>query len=194
LSIILGDKTYINGITYIDSSEIYREGYITINGTLILNNSKVILKSNLKKDWTKEKAEEDAIDLIYKEQIFEIFDYSKLTGIGFREIETFVNNYEIKRNSGYYQTYRTDQMNDLNLIHKKAAQYNIPYSVIETTMSDIEKQESSPDEALNIIGKFNTVYEIIGIIVALFGLIKRREIVQKLKNIFRYLNNTFRRF
>jgi len=53
------------------------------------------MKSDLKKDWTKEKAEEDVIGFIYKEQIDRIFNYSKLTGIGYREIGKLVHRFHI---------------------------------------------------------------------------------------------------
>jgi tetratricopeptide (TPR) repeat protein len=183
--IILGEKAHLNGLTYIDSNKVFRKGELIINGTLILNDSKVIVKSNLKRGWTKKSAKEDAIDFIYKEQIDGIFNYSKLTGIGFHEIETLVNNYETKRSTGYYQTHRNDQMYDLNLIYKKADQYKIHHSVIDRSITDIENEESSTDKILDIIDSFNKVYGFIGIIIAVC-LTKRKIIFQKLKTFLRH--------
>jgi tetratricopeptide (TPR) repeat protein len=198
--IILAKRACFNGITYINSNQLFRVGEITINGTLIinnpklLNNSKVILKSNLKKDWTKEKAEEDAIDSIYKEQINRIFDYSKLTGLGFYEIKQLVTDYNEKESTGYYETHNVEKMNDRTTIIRKADQYNIPHDSFLTDLLNNKQQESSSDKIYSFIDRISTVGSFILLILGIFGWFKRREIVQKLKSIFRYLNNTFRRF
>jgi tetratricopeptide (TPR) repeat protein len=189
--IILAKRASVNGITYINSNQLFRVGEITINGTLILNspkilnNSKVILKSNLKKDWTKEKAEEDAIDSIYKEQINRIFDYSKLTGLGFYEIDQLVTDYNEKESTGYYETNKIDKMNDRTSIILKADQYNIPHDAFLTELLDNKLKETSTDRAYNIMDRISTVHSFILIIIGIVGLFKIKETYQKLKNIFR---------
>jgi len=179
--IILGEGAYFNGLTYIDSNKVFRKGELIINGTLVLNDSKVIMKSDLKKDWTKEKAEEDVIDSIYKELIDEIFDYSKLTGIGFREIEPLVTKYKEKQTSGYYETNMYEEWSDRQAIFNKADQYNIPHASVEVELLENQQEETLTDKSFSFMDRFNTVWSFIGTIALIFGCVKWKKIRQKLK-------------
>jgi hypothetical protein len=197
--IILGEGASFTGLTYIDSNKVFRKGELIINGTLVLNDSKVIMKSDLKKDWTKENAEEDAIATIYKELIDKIFDYSKLTGIGYREIEPLVTEYKEKEISGYYKTNKSEEWSDRQKIFNKATQYKIPHASVSIALEN--KQEETPTQMFfRYVGDILTVRElavIFGIIgwikrkdvrqkfIGIIGWIKRKDIRQKLKKVFR---------
>ena len=180
-SIVLADGVHFNGLTYIDSNKLFRVDDLIINGTLVLNDSKVIMKSNLKKDWTKEKAEEDAIDSINKELIDEIFDYSKLTGIGFLEIGPLVNDYYQKESTGYYETHTNDELKDITAIFSIADQYKIPHETIEIVLSNHKQEESSIDKIFNSIEKILAVASFISLIIVIINWIKRKDICQKMK-------------
>jgi tetratricopeptide (TPR) repeat protein len=160
-SIVLANGILFNGLTFIDSNKLFRVDDLIINGTLVLNDSKVIMKSNLKKDWTKENAEEDAIASINKERIDKIFDYSKLTGIGFREIDPLVTEYKEKENSGYYKTNKYEEWSDRQRIFKKADQYKIPYASVSIALEN--KQDEAPLERffryIRYVGDILTVWE-----------------------------------
>lgn len=175
--IILGEGAHLNGITYIDSNNVFRKGELIFNGSLILNDSKVIMKSDLKKDWTKEKAEEDVIGFIYKEQIDRIFNYSKLTGIGYREIGKLVTDYKEKETTGYYETNSYARLRDANAIFSKADQYGIAHDSVLIELLNNKQEETSIDKIFSLMERFLTV---IGII----SLIKIKYIYQKLKKYF----------
>ena len=177
--IILGKKACINGLTYIESNKLFREEEFAINGTLVLNDSKVIMKSNLKKDWTKEKAEEDAIGFIYKEQIDRIFNYSKLTGIGYREIDKLVTDYKEKETTGYYETNSYARLRDVHVIFSKADQYGIPHDVVSVQLLYNKQEEKPYEKALRYVDSLLTVRELAVIIIGTIGLIKRKELHQK---------------
>ncbi|HOA69178.1 MAG TPA: tetratricopeptide repeat protein [Methanosarcina thermophila] len=183
--IILGEGTCFNGLTYIDSNKVFRKGELIINGTVVLNDSKVIMKSNLKKDWTKENAEEDAIATIYKELIDKIFDYSKLTGIGYREIEPLVTEYKEKENSGYYKTNKYAEWSDRQKIFDKAKQYGIPYESVLVELLNNKQEETLPEIAFRYVGDILTVKELAVLFIGIIGWIKRKDIRQKLKKVLR---------
>jgi len=183
--IILGEGTYFNDLTYIDSNNLFRKGELIINGTLILNDSKLIIKSDFKKDWTKERAEEDAIDSINNELIDEIFDYSKLTGIGFHEIEPLVTEYKEKEMNGHYEINKYDKFNDLQVIFKKADKYGILRETIMVEVLENKQKETLYQKAINNMGNLLTVYEFIILIIVSIGYMKRKDIYRKLKQIFR---------
>ncbi|KKG07280.1 tetratricopeptide repeat protein [Methanosarcina mazei] len=180
-SIVLADGVLFNGLTYIDSNKLYRIDDLIINGTLVLNDSRVIMKSNLKKDWTKENAEEDVIDSIYKELIDEVFDYSKLTGIGFREIEPLVTRYKERENSGYYKTNKYEKWNDRQTIFDKADQYGIPHDSVLVELLNNEQEETFTEKSLSFMDRFNTVWSFICTIILIVGWTKWKDIRQKLK-------------
>ncbi|MGI5992127.1 MAG: tetratricopeptide repeat protein [Methanosarcina sp.] len=184
-SILLANDIRFNGLTYINSNKLFRENNIIINGTLVLNDSKVIMKSNLKKDWTKENAEEDAIATIYKELIDKIFDYSKLTGIGYREIEPLVTEYKEKENSGYYKTNKYAEWSDRQKIFDKAKQYGIPYESVLVELLNNKQEETLPEIAFRYVGDILTVKELAVLFIGIIGWIKRKDIRQKLKKVLR---------
>lgn len=179
--IILGEGACFNGLIYIDANKVFRKGELIINGTLVLNDSKVIMKSNLKKDWTKENAEEDAIDSIYKELIGEIFDYSKLTGIGFREIEPLVTKYKEREMAGYYEINKNDKWSDRQAIFNKADQYRIPHESVLVELLNNKQEETLTDKSFSFMERFNTVWSFICTIVLIIGWTKWKDIRQKMK-------------
>ena len=183
-TVILGQGACFNGFTYIGTNELYRDGNLRLNGTLVLKDSKIIMKSNLKNDWTKEKAEEDAIDFIYTAQIGEIFDYSKLTGLGYLEIDKLFTEYNKKETSGYYETKKYEKWKDRQAIFKKADQYGIPYESVLIQYLDNKQEETRPEKVFRYLGDILTVKELAVIFIGIVGLIKRKEIWKKLKERF----------
>jgi tetratricopeptide (TPR) repeat protein len=183
-SIVLADEVLFNGLTYIDSNKLFRVDDLVINGTLVLNDSRVIMKSNLKKDWTKERAEEDAIDLIYKELIDEVFEYSKLTGIGFHKIEKLVAEYKEREMKGYYEINEIDKWSDRQAIFDTANYYGIPHESVTIELLE-NKQKTKLENLYRDIEVFLTTYSFIIVIIGSFTWFKRKRISQKLKKIFR---------
>lgn len=186
-SIVLADGVHFNGLTYIDSNKLFRVDDLIINGTLVLNDSKVIMKSNLKKDWTKENAEEDAIDSIYKELIDEVFDYSKLTGIGFREIGPLVTKYKEKQMAGYYEINEPDKWRDRQKIFDTAKKYGISNESVLVELLENKQEKTSRDKIISSMEQFNTVFSFITGIIVIVGWNKReaiKNIYQKLKKYY----------
>jgi outer membrane protein assembly factor BamD (BamD/ComL family) len=180
-SIVLADGVHFNGLTYIDSNKLFRVDDLILNGTLVLKDSRVIMKSNLKKDWTKENAEEDAIDSIYKELIGEVFDYSKLTGIGFREIEPLVAKYKEREMAGYYEINKNDKWSDRQAIFNKADQYGIPHESVLVELLNNKQEETLTDKCFSFMDRFNTFWSFICTIILIIGWTKWKDIRQKLK-------------
>jgi hypothetical protein len=183
-SIILDEGASFNGFTYIVSNKVFRKGELIINGTLVLNDSKVIMKNDLKKDWTKEKAEGDVIDCIYKKLIDEVFDYSKLTGIGFREIGPLVTEYNEKQMAGYYEINEPYKWRDRQKIFDTAKKYGISNESVLVELLEKKQEKTSLDKIISYMEQFNTVFSFIAGITVIFSWNKRetiKEMYQKLK-------------
>ncbi|WP_370574350.1 hypothetical protein [Methanomethylovorans sp.] len=179
--ILFGDGAFFDGLTYIESSQFFREGNFSVNGTLVLDHSKIIIKgSTLKTDWTTEKAKEDAIDMIYKEQIDGIFDYSKLTGIGYYEIELLVTDFKKKESMGYYEK-GYEKEKDRDAIFAKAKQYRIPEGSVTIELLEHKQDKDIKEKIYDLIDKSVTIYTFVLIIIGGVSWLTRKSIIQAIK-------------
>ncbi|WP_143072337.1 hypothetical protein [Methanolobus profundi] len=164
--ILLADGIHFNGVSYIDAKTIWREGNITLNGKLVLDKTVILKSSNLKTEWTNEKAVDDSIDLIYKEAIDDIYYKSKLTGIGYYELEELITEYRENEISGFYKVHVNDKWEDRNKIFNKADEYGISQGSVALELSQSINEKTQFEKFLAYMGDIMTIRSLILSLVA----------------------------
>lgn len=114
----------LDGVSIVSGSEIIRQGNISLNGILIDDKNNIILKeSNLKKDWSRKKAEQDAIDALFRELNSITIERSRLKWLGFIEINNLIEDYNQKEKKGVYNENPRERLKDRQKISETASIY-----------------------------------------------------------------------
>ena len=184
-----------DGVSVIYDTPIFRKGNIELDGILINNGFNIIAKgSNVKKDWSKTKAEQEAKDAFFRELSFVIIEKSKLKGLGTLEITSQIENYREKEKKGIYENNLNEKINDREIIFDTADKYGIHYNSFEEILADAKYDSISARVMMFIegVGILSTCISLLLIFIVIIIILKNKvkynkqiyqSLIDEIKNI-----------
>lgn len=179
-----------DGVVIISDTSIYRKGNIELDGVLIDDGYNVIAKgSNLKKDWSIKKAEQDAKDAFFRELSLVILKDSKLKGLGILEITSLIEDYQEKEKIGFYEKNPKEKIKDREIIFTTADKYGLHYGSFQETLTELDDDSfySNVLECIAKIGNLFTGITIITICVVVIIIFKNK--IKGKKSIYQSLRD-----
>lgn len=143
LSIGKNGTFIFDGVSIVSNAPIFRKGNIELKGILLDDELNIIAKgSNLKQDWSRKKAEQDAIDALFRELNSITIERSRLKGLGFIEINNLIEDYNQKEKKGVYNENQIEKLKDRQKITETASFYGFYPEIYSDLLNKTDNSSS----------------------------------------------------